>query len=49
LNTTMRYARSDLDLKRQALSQVFPDILATNSKVHVLFNPDDLRNWLRRL
>jgi len=49
LNTTMRYARSDLDLKRQALSQVFPDILATNSKAHVLFDPDDLRNWLRRL
>jgi site-specific recombinase XerD len=49
LNTTMRYARSDLDLKRQALSQVFPDILATNSKAHVLFNPDDLSNWLRRL
>jgi integrase/recombinase XerD len=23
LNTTMRYARADLDLKRQALSQVF--------------------------
>ena len=28
LNTTMRYARADLDLKRQALSQVFPDALA---------------------
>jgi site-specific recombinase XerD len=25
LNTTMRYARADLDLKRRALSQVFPD------------------------
>jgi len=49
LNTTMRYARSDLDLKRQALSQVFPDILSTNSEAHVLFNPDDLSNWLRRL
>jgi hypothetical protein len=24
----MRYARADLDLKRQALSQVFPDALA---------------------
>ena len=32
LNTTMRYARSDFDLKRQALSQVFPDILAPNAK-----------------
>jgi integrase/recombinase XerD len=27
LATTMRYARSDLDLKRQALSQVFPESL----------------------
>jgi hypothetical protein len=25
LNTTMTYARADLDLKRQALMQVFPD------------------------
>jgi integrase/recombinase XerD len=25
--TTMRYARADLDLKRQALSQIFPDFL----------------------
>jgi site-specific recombinase XerD len=25
LNTTMRYARADLDLKRRALAQVFPD------------------------
>jgi site-specific recombinase XerD len=49
LNTTMRYARSDLDLKRQALSQVFPDILAPNAKAHVLFDPSGLRHWLRRL
>src|SRR6202043_2453500 len=28
LNTTMRYARADIDLKRQALAQVFPDVLA---------------------
>ena len=49
LNTTMRYARSDLDLKRQALSQVFPDILAPKEKAHVLFDPGGLHNWLRRL
>ena len=49
LNSTMRYARSDLDLKRQALSQVFPDILAPNTKAHVLFDPGGLQNWLRRL
>jgi len=45
----MRYARADLDLKRQALSQVFPDILAPNAQAHVLFDPEGLRNWLRRL
>jgi integrase/recombinase XerD len=45
----MRYARSDLDLKRQTLSQVFPDILAPNEKLHVLFDPGGLSNWLRRL
>jgi integrase/recombinase XerD len=49
LSTTMRYARSDLDLKRQALSQVFPDILAAGEKPHVLFDPNELSNWLRRL
>jgi hypothetical protein len=27
LQTTMRYARADLNLKRQALAQVFPDVL----------------------
>jgi hypothetical protein len=27
LQTTMRYVRADLDLKRQALAQVFPDAL----------------------
>lgn len=49
LNTTMRYARSDLDLKRQALSQVFPEILASGAKPHVLFDPGGLQQWLRRL
>jgi len=29
LQTTMRYAKADLDLKRQALSQVFPETLGT--------------------
>jgi site-specific recombinase XerD len=50
LNTTMVYARADLDLKRQALLQVFPDALAApkaggNSiPAHI-----GLINWLRRL
>ena len=49
LNTTMRYARADLDMKRQALSQVFPEILAPPRAGHVLFDPDGLSSWLRRL
>ena len=48
LNTTMKYARADLDLKRQALAQVFPEALAPpaerGSRVDV-----DLVGWLRRL
>ena len=49
MTMTMRYARSDLDLKRQALSQVFPDLLALNEKAHVTFDPDALSHWLKRL
>jgi integrase/recombinase XerD len=48
LNTTMMYARADLDLKRQALAQVFPDALApsagSGARVGI-----DLIGWLRRL
>lgn len=48
LNTTMKYARADLDLKRQALAQVFPEALAppaeSGARVDV-----DLVGWLRRL
>ncbi len=49
LNTTMRYARADLDMKRQAVSQVFPEILAPPRAGHVLFDPQGLSSWLRRL
>lgn len=47
LNTTMRYARADLDLKRQALAQVFPDTMAPPRGGR--FAPDgrDLVGWLR--
>ena len=48
LNTTMKYARADLDLKRQALAQVFPEALAPpagrGARVDV-----DLIGWLKRL
>lgn len=49
LNTTMRYARADLDLKRQALSQVFPDAIAPPRGGHLLLDGRDLTGWLRRL
>jgi site-specific recombinase XerD len=50
LNTTMIYARADLDIKRQALAQVFPDILSeevpTLRKKSKQFDTID---WLRRI
>ena len=49
LNTTMRYARADLDLKRQALAQVFPEILAPPKGGAFVFHGDDIAGWLRRL
>ena len=49
LTTTMRYARADLDLKRQALSQVFPETLAPPTPPHVLTDATSLAGWLRRL
>lgn len=49
LNTTMRYARADIDLKRQALSQVFPDALAPPRGGHLLINGADFVGWLRRI
>lgn len=49
LDTTMRYARVDLDLKRQALSQVFPDALAPPRGGRLLIDGADLVGWLRRI
>lgn len=47
LNTTMIYARADLDIKRQALSQVFPETI-TPAPGHQ--SPStDLTGWLKRL
>lgn len=48
LNTTMKYARADLDLKRQALSQVFPDALAPSAGGDARVDVN-LIEWLRRL
>jgi len=49
LNTTMRYARADIDLKRQALSQVFPEALVPPRGGRLLINGSDLAGWLRKL
>ncbi len=49
LNTTMVYARADLDLKRQALLQVFPDALAAPKAGSVAPARIGLFDWLRRL
>jgi len=49
LNTTMRYARADLDVKRQALSQVFPEALAPPRGGRLLIDGSDVVGWLRKL
>ncbi len=49
LNVTMRYARSDIDLKRAALSQVFPDAIAPPKAGKLRIDGTELTNWLRRL
>jgi integrase/recombinase XerD len=49
LNVTMRYARSDIDLKRAALSQVFPDAIAPPKAGRLRIDGAELTNWLRRL
>ena len=45
----MRYARADIDVKRQALAQVFPESLAAPVAGHVQFDGSELESWLRRL
>ena len=49
LHTTMRYARADLDLKRQALAQVFPETLGPPRAGRLLINGADLVGRLRRM
>lgn len=49
LNTTMRYARADIDLKRQALLQVFPEALAPPRGGRLKINGTELIGWLRAL
>jgi len=49
VTTTMRYSRADLDLKRQALSQVFPDLLGPPLAGRIRWHGAELTRWLRRL
>jgi integrase/recombinase XerD len=49
LNTTMAYARADLDVKRQALMQVFPDAPRPPRAGRVSLERLDVAGWLRRL
>lgn len=49
VNITMRYARADLDLKRAALAQVFPEALAAPRGGRFTIDGTDLTAWLRRL
>lgn len=49
LNTTMTCARADIDLKRQALMQVFPEILAPPRAGHVSSAAVNIVDWLKRL
>jgi integrase/recombinase XerD len=49
LNVTMRYARADLDLKRQVLAQVFPNALGAPPAGRLRIDGSELTRWLRRL
>ena len=49
LNTTMRYARADIDLQRQALAQVFPEVLEPPKGGGAFaFHGDGVIGWLHR-
>jgi site-specific recombinase XerD len=49
LTTTMRYARADMDLKRQALAQVFPETLGAPVGGRVRLDGSEFIRWIRRL
>ena len=49
LDTTMRYAKADIDMKRQALMQVFPDILVSNDTHRHTGASLPIIEWMRRL
>jgi hypothetical protein len=49
LKVTMRYAKADLDLKRQVLSQVIPKSLGAAPPGRLRMDGSELTGWLRRL
>ncbi len=49
LTTTMEYARADIDTKRQALSQLFPDVMPPPQAGRIAPEQLDIVNWMRRL
>jgi len=49
LNTTMVYARADLDIKRQALAQVFPEVFGQPCVGGLSLAALDVVDWLKRL
>jgi site-specific recombinase XerD len=49
LNVTMRYARADIDMKRQALKQLFPDVVLSATDKPIIGHDSGLVDWLRRL
>ena len=49
LNVTMRYAGADIDMKRQALKQIFPDVVPSANDKMIVGHDGGLVDWLRRL
>jgi integrase/recombinase XerD len=49
LKVTMRYAKADLDLKRQVLAQVFPHALGAPPAGRLRIVGSELTGWLRNL
>jgi integrase/recombinase XerD len=49
LETTMRYARADIDMKRQALLQVFPDVLSAGPADRKTLDRLPIVEWMKRL
>lgn len=49
LNVTMRYARADIDMKRQALEQVFPNVAPSASGKMIVGHDAGLLGWLSSL